>query len=105
MRDKSDSGEGRSDEKAVGERDTALQQRDLARDEAQRVSDGVAALKAAADAAEAEGREARRKAQALAQQLRGAAAAEDARPASVPGDDLASARDRAWRWLNERKTQ
>jgi len=96
-------------DKAIGERDTeqkakvtAQQERDKARGELNKVNLAVLALKDAATKAEAEAATARAAAAKKAQTLKGKAASAQAKPATVPGDDLASSKDRIWDWLQER---
>ena len=88
---------------AEGERDKALGERDAALLAAETCSKSVAALKSAADEREAAAAPARKEAATKMHNARQKANAELAKPPSVPGDDAASAKDRAWKWLEDRK--
>lgn len=84
------------------ERDKARIERAAALDAAEACSRSVEALKQAADEREAENAHARQQAAGKAHQHRQKANEIMATPASVPGDDAASAQDRIWKWLENR---
>lgn len=84
------------------ERDKARIERAAALDAAEACSRSVEALKQAADEREAENAHARQQAAGKAHQHRQKANEIMATPASVPGDDAASAQDRIWKWLEGR---
>lgn len=86
----------------TGERDKARSERAAALDAAEACSRSVDALKAAADEREASNAAARQQAAGKAHQHRQKASEIMATPASVPGDDAASAQDRIWKWLENR---
>ena len=69
---------------------------------AEECSRSVAALHAAADKREAENQPARQQAADKARAHQHKASTILATPASVPGDDAASAQDRIWKWLEGR---
>ena len=89
-------------DKTTGERDKARSERAAALDAAEACSRSVEALKQAADEREAENAHARQQAAGKAHQHRQKANEIMATPASVPGDDAASAQDRIWKWLENR---
>lgn len=84
------------------ERDKARIERAAALDAAEACSRSVEALKQAADEREAENAHARQQAAGKAHQHRQKANEILSTPASVPGDDAASAQDRIWKWLENR---
>lgn len=79
----------------TGERDAAL-------DAADKCSKSVKALGEAAAKQREAGAQARAAADARARRLERRASAVLAAPPAVPGDDYASAKQRAWGWLEER---